>query len=173
MPVLTPLPLDQAPEALKATFEGIHKKRGFVPAIWATMAHAPEVTAATLSLNSAINHHLDPKLRELAYLQCSRINHCGYCNHYHVAGAKAAGLTEAQIAAEHLASFIERNEYSDLEKLVLRFAEEWTRQAKVSDEVMTALKTQLSPAALVTLAATCALANWTNKFNESFATVLP
>ncbi len=173
MPVLDTLPLDQAADSIKGTLEGIHKKRGFVPNIWATMAHAPAVASASLAMNSAIGHDLDPKLRELAYLQCSRINHCAYCNHYHVPGAKAVGLTEAQINADHLAKFIERNDYSETEKLVLRFADEWTRQAKVSGEVMAALKDRLTPAAFVTLAAVCAMANWTNKFNESFGMQLP
>lgn len=174
MPILDTLPVEQVAEGtLKGTLEGIQKKRGFVPAIWATMAHAPAVASASLAMNSAIGHDLAPKLRELAYLQCSRINHCHYCDHYHKAGAKAVGLSEAQIAAENLAKFIERSEYDETEKLVLRFADEWTRQAKVSDEVMQALKAKLTPAALVTLAATCAMANWTNKFNESFGTVLP
>jgi alkylhydroperoxidase family enzyme len=38
---------------------------------------------------------------------------------------------------------------------------------------MQALAGTLSPAQLVTLAATVGLANWTNRFNESFAMELP
>lgn len=173
MPVLAPLPVEKAADSLRGMLEGIQKKRGNVPSIWTTMAHAPAITTATLALNAAIGHELDPKLRELAYLQCSRINNCAYCMHYHVPAAKAAGLTDSQIALDKLSRFIEQREYTDVEKLVLRFADEWTRQAKVSAEVMSALKDHLTPGALVTLAATCALANWTNKFNESFATQLP
>jgi alkylhydroperoxidase family enzyme len=56
---------------------------------------------------------------------------------------------------------------------VLRFAEEWTRQAKASSEVTAKLVKSLTPAQLVTLAATVALANWTNRFNESFGVELP
>jgi hypothetical protein len=56
---------------------------------------------------------------------------------------------------------------------VLRFAEQWTRQGKVSAELMRSLAGTLSPAQLVILAATVGLANWTNRFNESFGVELP
>jgi alkylhydroperoxidase family enzyme len=39
--------------------------------------------------------------------------------------------------------------------------------------VVQKLAKSLSPAQLVTLAAACGLANWTNRFNESFAVELP
>jgi hypothetical protein len=56
---------------------------------------------------------------------------------------------------------------------VLRFAEEWTRGSKASAEVVERLKKDLKPTELVVLAATVALANWTNHFNETFAIALP
>ena len=65
------------------------------------------------------------------------------------------------------------NAYSDLEKAVLRFAEQWTRQGSVAGDVLAQLKQSLSPAQLVTLAATVGLANWTNRFNETFGVQLP
>jgi alkylhydroperoxidase family enzyme len=63
--------------------------------------------------------------------------------------------------------------FTEQEKEVLRFAEQWTRQGKVADGVMQALTKSLSPAQLVILAATVSLANWTNRFNESFGVQLP
>jgi alkylhydroperoxidase family enzyme len=56
---------------------------------------------------------------------------------------------------------------------VLRFAEQWTRQGKVGGELIKQLSKNLSPTELVTLAATVGLANWTNRFNESFGVELP
>ena len=56
---------------------------------------------------------------------------------------------------------------------MLRFAEEWVRGNKASTEVVERLKKNLSPQQLVVLAATVGLANWTNRFNESFGTELP
>jgi alkylhydroperoxidase family enzyme len=63
--------------------------------------------------------------------------------------------------------------FNDLEKQVLRFAEQWTRQGKASDEVVAALAQSLSPTQVIVLAATVGLANWTNRFNETFGVQLP
>jgi alkylhydroperoxidase family enzyme len=91
--------------------------------------------------------------------------------HYHKAIGRKAGLSDAQI--KELDAYEQSSAYSDVEKAVLRFAEQWTRQPKVAPEVVKKLAQTLTPAALVTLAATVALANWTNRFNETFATELP
>jgi alkylhydroperoxidase family enzyme len=84
---------------------------------------------------------------------------------------RKAGLTEEQLQA--LDHYEQSSAFSDLEKLVLRFAEQWTRRGKVTEEVVAALAQTLSPTQLVVLAATVALANWTNHFNETFDIQLP
>jgi alkylhydroperoxidase family enzyme len=62
--------------------------------------------------------------------------------------------------------------FSELEKLVIRYAEDLTRDVKTDNKVMQALKRHLSPQELVELNATVGLANLTNRFNESFGTEL-
>ncbi len=84
---------------------------------------------------------------------------------------RKAGLTDGQL--QGLDNYEQNSAFTDLEKLVLRFAEQWTRRGKVEDEVMAALAQNLSPTQLVVLAATVGLANWTNRFNESFGVQLP
>ena len=74
---------------------------------------------------------------------------------------------------QDLEQYEQSTAYSDLEKAVLRFAEQWTRQGKAASDVLEQLNRSLSPAQLVTLAATVGLANWTNRFNETFAVQLP
>jgi alkylhydroperoxidase family enzyme len=91
--------------------------------------------------------------------------------HYHKAIGQKAGLSEAQI--QDLERFEQSSAYSDLEKLVLRFADQWTRQGKASAEVVKELTQKLSPAQMVVLAGSVGLANWTNRFNETFAVELP
>jgi alkylhydroperoxidase family enzyme len=80
-------------------------------------------------------------------------------------------LSDKQI--QDLDRYQQSDAYTEQEKLVLRFAEEWTRQTKASAEVVQALGKSLSESQMVVLAATVALANWTNKFNESFGVELP
>ena len=74
---------------------------------------------------------------------------------------------------QELEQYEQSTAYGDLERAVLRFAEQWTRQGRVAGDVLEQLKQSLSPAQLVTLAATVGLANWTNRFNESFGVQLP
>jgi alkylhydroperoxidase family enzyme len=74
---------------------------------------------------------------------------------------------------QDLEQYEQSTAYSDLEKAVLRFADQWTRQGKVAGDVLEQLKRSLSAAQLVTLAATVGLANWTNRFNETFGVELP
>jgi alkylhydroperoxidase family enzyme len=74
---------------------------------------------------------------------------------------------------QDLEQYEQSTAYGDVERAVLRFAEQWTRQGKVAGDVLEQLKQSLSPAQLVTLAATVGLANWTNRFNESFGVQLP
>jgi len=91
--------------------------------------------------------------------------------HYHRALGLKAGLTDSQI--KDLERFESSSAYNDLEKSVLRFAEQWTRQGKADAELVQQLAKSLSPAQLIILAATIGLANWTNRFNETFGIELP
>jgi alkylhydroperoxidase family enzyme len=72
-------------------------------------------------------------------------------------------VTEEQL--QSLDNYEQSGAFNDLEKLVLRFADQWTRQGKAESGVVTALAQKLSPTQIVVLAATVAEANWTNRFN--------
>ena len=74
----------------------------------------------TLGLDEAIQHDLDPKLRELAYLTASKVNHCTYCAHYHHQLARKAGLNEAQTS--DILRAADSGAYTEVERLVIRFA---------------------------------------------------
>lgn len=84
---------------------------------------------------------------------------------------RKAGLNPTQV--DDLEQYEKSGAYTEIQKLVLKFAEQWTRQGKVTADVMKKLAGALTPTQLVTLAATVGLANWTNRFNESFAVELP
>ena len=78
MPHVLPLSDEQASAEAKGIFQQIQSNFKMVPNIFRAMGHAPGVLKATLALDGAIHSDLDPKLRELAYLQASRLNHCDY-----------------------------------------------------------------------------------------------
>jgi uncharacterized peroxidase-related enzyme len=171
MPHIPPLKDEQASAPARSLFEKIQAAFKMVPNIFRTMGHAPDVLQATLGLNQAIQGDLDPKLREMAYVKASQLNHCQYCLHYHTGAARKVGVTDLQV--QTLENYEQSSAYSELEKLVIRFAEQWTRQGKVDAAVVSALSKSLSPSQLVVLAATVGLANWTNRFNETFNIQLP
>lgn len=62
--------------------------------------------------------------------------------------------------------------YSELERLVLRYAEEMTEKVQVDPALVEELKRALSPEALVQLTLSIAAANFTNRFNEALGTEL-
>ena len=171
MPHVTPVSADDAPQRSQQLLEVIEKKYGTVPHIFGTMALQPDVLEGVTSITDGIQSDLRGSLRELAYLACSLANDCRYCSHYHTAAAKKAGVTEDQIAA--IDEFQSSDHFDETEKAVLRYAVELTKTATVSPDTVAALKRSLSETELVTLAATVALANFTNRFNHGLDIELP
>lgn len=78
MPHVQPLSDEQANPQAKALFDKLQAAFRMVPNIFRTMGHVPGVLEATMTLDKAIHSDLDGKLRELAYLKTSRLNHCHY-----------------------------------------------------------------------------------------------
>ncbi len=67
----------------------------------------------------------------------------------------------------------EEGPFDELPRLVIRYAEQLTRTTHPEPEVAQALSQRLSPAQMVVLAATVALANFTNRFNHGLDVQLP
>ncbi len=127
---------------------------------------------AFLSLNSTLpKTRLDGKLRELAYIKTSELNGCDYCLHHHHAIGKKAGLNEQQIA--ETANYETSSAYSDLERDVIRYAEQVTRHIDVNDSLVNRLKQHLGDRELVELAMTVGIANLTNRVTETLRMELP
>lgn len=171
MPHLPPLQNDEATDAACTALEQLQAKLGRVPSMYRTFAYAPRVLNAAVAMAQAIRADLDPKLRELAYLKVTQITDCNVCRHYHDALARKAGVTEQQI--RDLANFEASEAYTEVERDVLHFTEQWCRDGRVASDVMERLKLALSPEHLVVLAATVAQANFTSRFNNVFGVELP
>ena len=62
--------------------------------------------------------------------------------------------------------------FSDLERRVIRYAEEMTRTVQVDGELVQALREDLGEPGLVQLTLSIAAANFTTRFNEALATDL-
>ena len=62
--------------------------------------------------------------------------------------------------------------FDDLERLVIRYAEQLTTRVQVDGALVEALKARLTPPQLVQLTLSIAAANFTNRFNEALGTEL-
>lgn len=171
MPHVLPLQTKNAPDGARETLQAIEDKFGQSLNIFSTLAHQPDVLVGVTKIDSGISEDLDPKLREIAYLHASRLNDCDYCGHYHHKKALGAGVSEAQV--ESLDGWRDSDAFDDHEKAVLDYAEQLTREADVDDEAVARVKGFLDDRQLVTLAATVALANFTNRVNHGLGIELP
>jgi uncharacterized peroxidase-related enzyme len=163
---------DDAAEKVRPILEGLEKKLGAVPHVFAVMAHSPELFEAFLSLNSALSKtKLDGKLRELAYVKTSELNDCEYCKHYHQASGRKVGLTDRQI--NEVDQYETSDAYDELQRDVLRYAENVTRHIDAGDDLMAKLHQTLSDREIVELAMTVGIANFTNRVTETLKLELP
>lgn len=80
-------------------------------------------------------------------------------------------MSQSQI--EELGQFEHSGAFNELEKDVLRFAEQWTRKGQVTDEVIGRLAKALTPTQLVALAGTVGVAILISGFVVSFCVALP
>ena len=161
-----------AAEKIKPVFQAMEKKIGAVPNVFRAMAHSPEMLEAFLSLNATLpKTQLEGKLRELAYIKTSELNGCDYCLHHHRALGKKAGLDDRQVA--ETAEFESSDAYNDLQRDVMRYAEQVTRHINVDDVLFGRLKQALNDRQIVELAMTVGIANFTNRVTETLRLELP
>ncbi|TWU25171.1 Carboxymuconolactone decarboxylase family protein [Novipirellula galeiformis] len=171
MPHVLPLKTSDAPADSQPILKAIEEKFGQSLNIFSTLAYQPDVLGGTTQINDGIRNDLPELLRELAYYKSSQVNGCEYCAHYHKGAAKQAGATDEQIAS--IDNYNHSDAFSDQEKTVLAYAEQLTKTAKVDPHTVAKLKEFLDDTQLVTLAATVALANFTNRINHGLEIELP
>jgi uncharacterized peroxidase-related enzyme len=147
------------------------QKSGKIANIWRLWSHSP-LTLETFAMfyKTLMKSKLDSKLRELAYIKSSLVNDCAYCAEAHKAVARKIGITEEQLQAINI--YESSPLFTNLEKLVMKYAEELTKTVKSSEELLKELKKHLSEEELVELNLTVGTANLTNRFNMSFMTDL-
>src|SRR3954452_23572359 len=172
MAVVSYVTNDQAVDKIRPIFEGIERKGNAVPNVLRAMAHSPELLEGFLALNSALPRtKLDGKLRELAYMKTSELNGCAYCLHHHRTTGKKVGLSERQL--QETANFETSDAYDELQRDVMRYAEEVTRHINASESLLQRLHASLSDREIVELAMTVGIANFTNRVTETLKMELP
>ncbi len=156
---------------IQSIFDTLQKASGRVLNFFRLMAHHPRSVGPFLAWYPQLREGpLDLKLRYLAYVRASQLNRCRYCVTHNGAAARRVGVSREQLEA--LADFQTSPLFSDLERLVLRYAEEMTTRVQVDPALVETLRAHLESEALVQLTLTVAAANFTNRFNEALGTEL-
>jgi alkylhydroperoxidase family enzyme len=124
-------------ESHRWLFERI-EKNGPVLNIFRALSHSPEALLRFMRFGSYLLEQgkLDPKLREVAILRAGAICRSPYEFSQHIAFGRRVGLTDDQIRA---IAGGDGAPLTDHERAVMRYAEEMTRDARVSDEAFGAL----------------------------------
>lgn len=108
---------------------------------------------------------LSPLLRELAICVVARLTGAHYEYHHHAPELRAAGASEAQLAAlDDPDAAATSPLYNELQRAVIRFAIASTREVAIPDVVFDELKRHLSPTEIVELVATTATYNMVARF---------
>lgn len=80
----------------QAIFDKLHGTLGFVPNLYAAMAHSENALGTYLQLQNA-RISFTKKEKEVINLVVSQVNECTYCQSAHTVVGKMNGLSEAQI----------------------------------------------------------------------------
>ncbi len=80
--------------------QGVEKSLGFVPNVFATLAHSPAALGGYLALSQALGRNsLTPAEREVVALATSEVNGCEYCIAAHSYFGHKVGLGADQVNA--------------------------------------------------------------------------
>jgi alkylhydroperoxidase family enzyme len=157
---------DELPEEYQYLFDNLSRDSGRVGNLFRVMAHSPRLLHQFLRLGSDLRSktRIDPRLRELAILTVGRLTDAPYEYVHHIAIARRAGVTEEQI--DGLPVWERHPAFSEQERAVIRYAEEVTRNVRVSDEVFGAVRAFLDDEQMVELALNVAYYNLVVRFLE-------
>ncbi len=126
--------------------------------VFKVMAHTPDLMRSWWDMMTALfaRLSLDPRLRELAVLRLFHVLRCDYGFAHHVRIGKQAGITAEEMEA--LAEYESAPGFSELERLVLRYADSVTAMRADSAVLARELLNHLAERDLVEL--TFCIANW-------------
>jgi len=126
--------------------------------VFKAMAHSPELMYGwwDMMMMALTRLPLDARLRELAVLRLFQVLGCTYGFAHHVRIGKRVGLTAAEIDA--LRDYGSAAEFSELERLVLRYTDAVTALAPGTAHLAAQLRQRLSERDVVEL--TFCIANW-------------
>ncbi|MGA7805112.1 carboxymuconolactone decarboxylase family protein [Bradyrhizobium sp.] len=136
--------------------------------IFRMMAHSPSHLEQYCRLGGAIRHkgELDPIVRELAITRTGMLCEAPYEIVAHKRIGNNVGVTDAQNAA--LEDWRSATCFDDVQRAALAFTDEIVKLRRPTDATFNAIKSKLTPGALVELQLAVGFYVMTSKFLETF-----
>ena len=136
--------------------------------IFRMMAHSPSHLEQYCRLGGAIRHkgELDPILRELAITRTGILCEAPYEIVAHKRIGKNVGVTDEQNAA--LENWQAAGCFNEVQRAALAFTDEIVKMKRPTDATFNAIKSKLTPGALVELQLSVGFYIMTSKFLETF-----
>jgi alkylhydroperoxidase family enzyme len=136
--------------------------------IFRLMAHSPSYLEQYCRLGGAIRHkgELDPVVRELAITRTGILCEAPYEIVAHKRIGKNVGVTDEQ--NEALQNWQAASCFNDVQRAALAFTDEIVKLRRPTDATFNAIRSKLSPAALVELQLSVGFYIMTSKFLETF-----
>ena len=167
MPRISRLSRNEVTPETGEVYDRYMRQRGNVPNMFRTVAHRPEIFQTMIAHFEAILNTgtLPLKLKELAIVRTSQLNHCEYCLASHSRICRKLGWSEDQLA--HLDQYAKRDDFTLQEKTGLRLAELMTRNERpLTDAEWQEMRDAFSEGEIVELMAAIGLFNYFNRFNN-------
>jgi uncharacterized peroxidase-related enzyme len=144
---------EQAHPFIREVYQRQEEQNAQVLNLLKAMAHCPWIARNFMRLGNSIlrREELPARLRELAILCVGKLLQAEYEFTHHIPLAMQAGVNKEQI--DQLSNWTSARVFDREEQAVLRYAEELTRNARVSDTTFEELRNLFSERCIVELTA--------------------
>jgi AhpD family alkylhydroperoxidase len=160
---------DRADLITKLSYRQARRTMGTVPEPFAVTAHHRKLFLGYGGLELAVDrsHEVDERLKVLAEMKAALMAGCEFCIDIGTFISYREGVTEQQL--RELPSYRDSDAFTELEKLVIEYAEGMTSTpVQVSDELFARLREHFSEKQLVELTVAIAVENYRARFNWAF-----
>jgi AhpD family alkylhydroperoxidase len=161
------IPYADVQSAPAALVQRIVAERGSMLHLYQMLLHSPPLAEGWLAFFTAVRQRctLDAALRELVIMRVAILNRAAYEAEQHAPIARAAGISEAQLAA--LERWEASADYTPEQRAVLALTDAMTREVQCDEALVQAVRGFLGERHLVELVATIAGYNLVSRFLQA------
>lgn len=143
---------ESTPKEVAEIFARMEANGAPVLNLWKMAANSPATLPHLIRMGNALlsKTSLDPRLREMAILRVAELAGCEYERVAHTMLGREVGMTPGQL--RDIAHWTDSEAYNEVERAVLRFADEVAANANATDETFSALARHLDHRMMMELA---------------------